>query len=1734
MRPQTPKGVEGGLPTINTDTVLLASARVGDNNKSSKVTESKKLKAMADSGATRSLTGDRNLLMDVRPCKIYVRCANNEVMLCEHVGDLIVSTGKHVLVLRDVLYVPGAPLLISVSQLTNDLNLKLLFTKQSLEFYRSIRDVSIGKPLLRSHKKLTDKLWYVDLKGVQQYKNRYKVVSPFGPKKSDEASYLCWINRIKPDVDANILHRRYAHANLKYLQIRFPHLRHVKKLTFCDSCAAMEGRQPYRKKYSVDRDRKMKFKVAHVNSILEHMQGTIPLPNPEAPTNSIREETLPSSGADMEQESEDSKSRQCTYDDSDVYIYQYSIDPESKGPDGTYFGRYFSSDTKYVKTESVRGYKYLFIVVDKDTKVTFGFLGTYKSDFTPIILSWLKVVKSTIGRFPGFWKFDSGTEFLNQELVNELRKEGIQLLFTTTGAHNQNPIVERKIGVIWEAVLTTLADSGVPMQFWCYCSQYMITVLNHVPNRGIEYRVPLTAAKLKLLDVLFLVFGCEVWWRDEYAVSNQTWSQRGVFLGISQLKQGYDILDIATGRIFQTRNIKANESRCPFRDALQPCRIQLDFGTWPRATPEEKVSVPSTSFKNTAEERGDSRSHVVDIPLQNSSGQVLLQPPPILGPQILDPDMTVVDPSTPPQPSTPKVLTPQNLSKVLTPQNLLSPLSPPRTSPVLLPSTEHRDPHHQELIIDPKDTASPERSKVPGNKVTPPSTSPLEERKVVSPIDLDLDIFNSRLEFDDKDEQGDTQDFWQSYPTLNVRSELEARHPVINIPHIPTNDITKILPTTTTTAGDPESRPTKVLKPRNPLFPHVHLRLQSKPKPLTKPRQGSKDGDKTSGPRRMFLDLNEEVPTPREVTSDKEPTPTPYPIEKILDRKWVCRGKGVEKYDYLVRWEGDFQDSWIPGANLRNSQKLLREFNKTAPPVDVPPRIQKPLKPKAVNKGIKVNKKVKFSLPDTGVSHSHNLRPRKAQQYVSLSTEFEPSLSRILETPPSQKYKKVLVHRNPDLKVYNPKELSNFAKAVRKTEKQYLRVKDLPDIHMVNTMSADDYLSEMKAPTKFTTPTIGTKLEAPCIATIAASVEAKADTDRERTPVNRPTVNIRDIPTFEEDEFFSKEYKFSDDNPKVAEKVPMGKPEYNVEFTPWEKVSLEELLKDSELAIRELLKLDQEVISVSAEITPTIDPSTKVPKTRKVMLEGKTVKEFLEAEERELLGIHKHGTFEKVYCPKDRRPITCRWVYDLKRNAKGEIILFKARLVVHGYKQLEGIDFNKTFSSTVQVRTFRVLMALAVERGLKITQYDISNAFLNGALEEEIYMEWPPGYPSKDKGTVVKLLKGLYGLKQASRIWQKTLQTVFAKVDMVTCKTESGVLRSTRKGVFALASTWVDDLALLCDNEDYRLEIEETLKKEFLVKCLGELEHYVGIVVEREIKDGRDTITIHQKPYNERVAKEYGPNFKMKATVPAPDYRLSKEDCPVTDEEKAKISYKYINATGSLLYSVICTRPDLNFATMQLARFNSNPGAKHVRASQQAVAYLGNTAGFGLRFTNSGTKSGKIKIIAYVDSDWAGCPDTRRSTMGYIIQIAGGPVSYKSKLMATLALSSCEAEFMALTEVCRELMWLCRFFDEIGVEYETPEIYCDSSSAIAWSQDPIQHQRNKHMELKYYFVRDCVEHDCVKIFKIHTTVNSSDMMTKPVGFQILKRLAPVAHGYAQRNFEEIKSERENVKRRDNI
>ena len=528
----------------------------------------------------------------------------------------------------------------------------------------------------------------------------------------------------------------------------------------------------------------------------------------------------------------------------------------------------------------------------------------------------------------------------------------------------------------------------------------------------------------------------------------------------------------------------------------------------------------------------------------------------------------------------------------------------------------------------------------------------------------------------------------------------------------------------------------------------------------------------------------------------------------------------------------------------------------------------------------------------------------------------------------------------------------------------------------------------------------------------------------------------------------------------------------------------------------------------------------KKPENRAEMLRGNRVKEYLEAEEKELYELDKNRTFEVVECPKGRRPIPCRWVYDIKRKSNGEIERFKARLVVQGFRQIEGVDFQNTFSAVSQMRTFRLMVALSVCLGLRITQYDISNAFLHAELDKEIYMTLPPGYPleQNNPSLVFKLIKGLYGLKQASRLWNKLLSKAFKKAGLELATTEPGVF-FVKGGPLCIINLHVDDYNIATADEGLRKKIEKVMSEAFSVKAMGDLKLFLGIVVEPFEENGRTGVILHQKPYHERAIAKYGLEKSKPAKTPAEaSVKLSVLDCPETDDKGKPINappWPYMNVGGTLMYSACATRPDISQRVTQLARYNKNPGATHVKAQKHLLKYVKNDPRKGVIFTRKlegHNFNAPIKILAFCDSDWAGCSDTRRSTIGYVIHVAGGPITWKSQLKKTLALSSCEAEFMALSEVARELMWLIKFLDEIGVEHEVPEIYCDSQSAIYWSEDPVQHQRNKHIELKYYFIRDVVGKRLVKVFKINTLNNVADLMTKPATKTMTENLVPAMMG----------------------
>ena len=552
---------------------------------------------------------------------------------------------------------------------------------------------------------------------------------------------------------------------------------------------------------------------------------------------------------------------------------------------------------------------------------------------------------------------------------------------------------------------------------------------------------------------------------------------------------------------------------------------------------------------------------------------------------------------------------------------------------------------------------------------------------------------------------------------------------------------------------------------------------------------------------------------------------------------------------------------------------------------------------------------------------------------------------------------------------------------------------------------------------------------------------------------------------------------------------------------------------------------EQEIIALNKESIYQLiedDLLVEVPKNRAEMLKCVYVEQLTEAEHKEMFDLTRNGTFEIKVCPKGRVPIPCRWVYDLKRNVKNQIERFKARLVVQGFRQVEGIDFQKTFSSVAQMRTFRTMVALAVRFNLNITQYDISSAFLNADIDTELYMKFPPGYPPKDESQhyVFQLLKGLYGLKQASRLWRELIVKVFGEANLEVCKTEPGIL-CIKLGDLCLICLFVDDYLLLTNNEELRTKIEDIMANLFEVKPLGKLGLYLGVVVEwYKLPDGRRAVKQHQGPYFERFFKKVGYDKAKSAKSPAMStVKLSSADSPTENEEKP--DWPYMSVGGSIMYPSLCCRPDITYQINRLARFNKNPGKAHVDAQKHLIRYLKGTKDRGLIYKEPTEMiDNKVKIIACVDTDWAGCQDTRRSTVGYVVYLDGCPIAWKSKLMSTLALSSCEAEFMGLSFVAREVMWLCRFLTEIGVEYEIPQIFCDSQSAIYWAEDPVQHQRNKHVELKYYYIRDLVGAELVQVWKINGKFNPADGLTKPADQRMMEDIVPPLMGEQDIVFEE--------------
>lgn len=509
----------------------------------------------------------------------------------------------------------------------------------------------------------------------------------------------------------------------------------------------------------------------------------------------------------------------------------------------------------------------------------------------------------------------------------------------------------------------------------------------------------------------------------------------------------------------------------------------------------------------------------------------------------------------------------------------------------------------------------------------------------------------------------------------------------------------------------------------------------------------------------------------------------------------------------------------------------------------------------------------------------------------------------------------------------------------------------------------------------------------------------------------------------------------------------------------------------------------------------------KVPNNRKEMLLSPQRDKWIEAEEKEYAALLANKTWKEFDGKPPKKPITCRWVYKIKppTSIQPEPI-FKARLVAHGYKQKPGIDYGATFAQVATMKAFRVFIWFAAAVGMVATQADFSNAFLQGDIDREIYMSAPEGYGQE--GEVVRLQKSIYGIVQAPRIWRNTLISHLNTLGFKELISDSCVLKHHTEKFYILV--FVDDLILLGHNDQLRSQIEKNLKSKFKVKFYEKLRHFVGFQVDYK-KDG--SIHVHQTDYIQRILdlfSKYIPEKFSHKTPADPKVTLSTQQQPTSTQDKNSMSkYPYRKLIGCLLYC-LGTRPELYYIVVTLSRFVCNPGWIHWLAAIYVLIYLRNTTGLGLIFK----ANQELKISIYVDADWGSNVDNRKSISGYIIYLGSSPIIWRSKQQkGKPATSSCEAEYISLSNVLNEMVWLKTFLTELGFNVPTPiPIYCDNKSAKDLAYNPVHHDRTKHIDIAYHRIREFIVDGTVIIEHIPTANNPADIFTKNVTVSVFTRL----------------------------
>ena len=400
---------------------------------------------------------------------------------------------------------------------------------------------------------------------------------------------------------------------------------------------------------------------------------------------------------------------------------------------------------------------------------------------------------------------------------------------------------------------------------------------------------------------------------------------------------------------------------------------------------------------------------------------------------------------------------------------------------------------------------------------------------------------------------------------------------------------------------------------------------------------------------------------------------------------------------------------------------------------------------------------------------------------------------------------------------------------------------------------------------------------------------------------------------------------------------------------------------------------------------------------------------------------------------------------------------------------------------------------------------DISHAYLNGELEEEIYMKQPEGFEVGGSDYVCKLQKSLYGLKQAGRVWNKLLHSVLSSMGFQRAQSDHGLYIYHKDKVQIFVPVFVDDITLAGKDSSILDSIIKELSSHFKLRDLGPTTQLLGMEIHRD-RPNR-TLCLSQNQFIIGLLSEHGLQDSKPVSTPLnPGTRLSTSMCPQNDAEASEMQqYPYISVVGSLMYLALTTWPDIAYAAGVLARFNSNPGPTHWQAAKHVLRYLKGTVEQKLVYRPSDTPE---PFVTYSDADHGGNPDNGKSTGGYVVKIGTGAVSWSSKLQSLVALSTTEAEHISAVEAGKEILWMRQLMGELGYSICGPSVLrMDNQSAIAVSKNPEHHGKMKHLSLRLFWLRDAVQDGLIAPSFVATQNMAADIFTKALDRMKLKKCA---------------------------